>query len=233
MANSVMMFDVLGYPRDHPDRVDRARARSTSCSSSRTTRPTASPASRRCGTRRSPAHALLEVGARDAVARAAGGLDWLKPLQVLDVDGRLGASAPGRAAGRLGVPVRQPALSRSRRHRGGRHGDGPRAGTSCSDARLSIRRSRAAANGSSACRARTAAGAPSTPTTTIYYLNNIPFADHGALLDPPTADVTARCISMLAQLGESAGELAVDRRGDRLSAPRPSRPTAAGTAAGA
>ena len=35
-----------------------------------------------------------------------------------------------------------------------------------------------------------------------YYLNNIPFADHGALLDPPTADVSARCIGMLAQLGE-------------------------------
>ncbi len=33
------------------------------------------------------------------------------------------------------------------------------------------------------------------------YLNHIPFADHGALLDPPTADVSARCISMLAQLG--------------------------------
>ena len=36
---------------------------------------------------------------------------------------------------------------------------------------------------------------------TYYYLNNIPFADHGALLDPPTEDVTARCVSMLAQLG--------------------------------
>ena len=36
-----------------------------------------------------------------------------------------------------------------------------------------------------------------------YYLNNIPFSDHGALLDPPTEDVTARCISMLAQLGET------------------------------
>ncbi len=37
-----------------------------------------------------------------------------------------------------------------------------------------------------------------------HYLNNIPFADHGALLDPPTEDVTARCVSMLAQLGETA-----------------------------
>ena len=35
-----------------------------------------------------------------------------------------------------------------------------------------------------------------------YSLNHIPFADHGALLDPPTEDVTARCVSMLAQLGE-------------------------------
>jgi squalene-hopene/tetraprenyl-beta-curcumene cyclase len=37
----------------------------------------------------------------------------------------------------------------------------------------------------------------------FYYLNNIPFADHGALLDPPTVDVAARCVSMLAQLGEA------------------------------
>ena len=52
-----------------------------------------------------------------------------------------------------------------------------------------------------ACKAATAAGAPSTPTTTYYYLNYIPFADHGALLDPPTADVSARCVGFLGQLG--------------------------------
>jgi squalene-hopene/tetraprenyl-beta-curcumene cyclase len=38
---------------------------------------------------------------------------------------------------------------------------------------------------------------------THYYLNHIPFADHGALLDPPTADVSARCLGLLAQLGYS------------------------------
>lgn len=32
---------------------------------------------------------------------------------------------------------------------------------------------------------------------TCYYLNKIPFADHGALLDPPSADVSARCIMFL------------------------------------
>ena len=33
------------------------------------------------------------------------------------------------------------------------------------------------------------------------YLNNIPFADHGALVDPSTADLTGRCIEMLAMMG--------------------------------
>lgn len=32
---------------------------------------------------------------------------------------------------------------------------------------------------------------------THYYLNHVPFADHGALIDPPTADVSARCIMLL------------------------------------
>ncbi len=36
---------------------------------------------------------------------------------------------------------------------------------------------------------------------THFELNHIPFADHGALLDPPTADVSARCIGFLAQIG--------------------------------
>ena len=43
------------------------------------------------------------------------------------------------------------------------------------------------------------------------YLNHIPFADHGALLDPSTADVTARCVSFLAQLGHAAESPSVSR----------------------
>ena len=38
------------------------------------------------------------------------------------------------------------------------------------------------------------------PENEHYYLNHIPFADHGALLDPPTVDVTARCVGALAQV---------------------------------
>ena len=35
---------------------------------------------------------------------------------------------------------------------------------------------------------------------THYYLNEIPFADHGALLDPPSSDVTARCLMLFGTL---------------------------------
>jgi squalene-hopene/tetraprenyl-beta-curcumene cyclase len=44
-----------------------------------------------------------------------------------------------------------------------------------------------------------------------YILNHIPFADHGALLDPPTSDVTARCVSMLAELGHGREHPAIAR----------------------
>src|SRR5262249_24493167 len=44
-----------------------------------------------------------------------------------------------------------------------------------------------------------------------FYLNHIPFADHGALLDPPTADVSARCISFLAQIGYERSHVAMAR----------------------
>ena len=56
-----------------------------------------------------------------------------------------------------------------------------------------------------------------------YYLNNIPFSDHGALLDPPTEDVTARCVSMLAQLGATVQSSKPLADGLRLSAPHPAR----------
>jgi len=41
--------------------------------------------------------------------------------------------------------------------------------------------------------------------------NNIPFADHGALLDPSTEDLTARCVECFGRLGYAAGRPAVER----------------------
>lgn len=41
---------------------------------------------------------------------------------------------------------------------------------------------------------------------TYYYLNEIPFADHGALLDPPTVDVSARCAMLMARVAKDHPE---------------------------
>jgi squalene-hopene/tetraprenyl-beta-curcumene cyclase len=46
---------------------------------------------------------------------------------------------------------------------------------------------------------------------THYYLNKIPFADHGALLDPPTSDVTARVVTLLARVKRPQDEQALAR----------------------
>ena len=44
-----------------------------------------------------------------------------------------------------------------------------------------------------------------------YYLNSIPFADHGALLDPPTVDVSARCLSFLLQHNDKRSVSSIKR----------------------
>jgi squalene-hopene/tetraprenyl-beta-curcumene cyclase len=46
---------------------------------------------------------------------------------------------------------------------------------------------------------------------TCYYLNEIPFADHGALLDPPTEDVSARVVTVLARIGRPQDRAALER----------------------
>ena len=49
-----------------------------------------------------------------------------------------------------------------------------------------------------------------------FYLNHIPFADHGALLDPPTVDVTARCLSFLTQIEYQDNHSVIKRAVDYL-----------------
>ncbi|MCH9639390.1 MAG: squalene--hopene cyclase [Betaproteobacteria bacterium] len=51
---------------------------------------------------------------------------------------------------------------------------------------------------------------------THHYLNEIPFADHGALIDPPTSDVTARCVGFLGKYGEQSHQDIVQRGIDFL-----------------
>ena len=65
------------------------------------------------------------------------------------------------------------------------------------------------------------------------YLNNIPFADHGALLDPPTADVTGALPVDAGAARREAGDKSGMAKAIDISAPRPESRTAAGTDVGA
>jgi squalene-hopene/tetraprenyl-beta-curcumene cyclase len=200
MANSVMMFDVLGYPQDHPDRAIARKSvekllvvheHEAYC------QPCVSPiwdTGLTC-------HALLEVGGARAAAQACKGLDWLAPKQILDVKGDWIARRPDLPPGGWAFQYANPhypdvddtavvvmAMDRVQRL------------SAQTDFRASIAPARDWILGMQS--ANGAWGAFDADNE-FYYLNNIPFADHGALLDPPTEDVTARCVSMLAQLGDT------------------------------
>ncbi len=111
---------------------------------------------------------------------------------------RLGGGAARPAARRLGLSIREPALPRCRRHRRRRPGARPLRPRAL--ARLPSSR---AAEWIVGMQSRNGGWGSFDADNTHYYLNHIPFADHGALLDPPTADVSARCLGLLAQPGDA------------------------------
>ena len=86
MANSVMMYDLLGYPPDHPDRAI-ARKSIENLLIVKDDEAYCQPCVSPVWDTALAAHAMLEAGGDDAEARARRGLDWLAQLQVLDVKG--------------------------------------------------------------------------------------------------------------------------------------------------
>jgi squalene-hopene/tetraprenyl-beta-curcumene cyclase len=219
MANAVMMFDVLGYPEAHPQRAIARKSvekllvvheQEAYC------QPCVSP----IWDTGLVCHALLEAGGAPAVAAARRGLDWLAPKQILDVRGdwiaRRGELRPGGWAFQYANPhypdvddtaVVAMAMDRLAMDR-------LQTLSGQADYSAALARAREWIDGMQS--ANGAWGAFDADNE-YYYLNNIPFADHGALLDPPTEDVTARCVSMLAQFGETiANSAAVARAVDYL-----------------
>jgi squalene-hopene/tetraprenyl-beta-curcumene cyclase len=144
--------------------------------------------------------ALLEVSSAEVCAAAIRGLDWLVPLQVLDVKGDWVARRPDVRPGGWAFQYANPhypdlddtavvVMAMDRARACGRTDDYDRA----------IARGHEWVCG---MQSRDGGWAAFDVDNVFDYLNNIPFADHGALIDPPSEDVTARCLSMLAQLGE-------------------------------
>jgi squalene-hopene/tetraprenyl-beta-curcumene cyclase len=200
MANAVLMFDALGYPPDHPHLVTARQSIERLL--------VLKPDEAYCQPCVSPvwdtalaAHALLEVGDVKSVDGARAGLAWLGPLQVLDVKGDWAVQRPDVQPGGWAFQyanahypdLDDTAVVAMAMDRAERLASGAPAGAAIARAREWVK----------GLQSRDGGWAAFDADNTYHYLNNIPFADHGALLDPPTADVTARCVSMLAQLGET------------------------------
>jgi len=197
MANSVMMYDVLGYPESHPDRAIARKSVEKLLvikEGEAYCQPCVSPV----WDTALVAHALLETGDARALDAVTRGLNWLKPLQVLDVKGDWAEEKPDVRPGGWAFQYRNDhypdlddtavvvmAMDRARER--AEHKDGIARGAEWVEGLQS----------------RDGGWGAFDADNSYYYLNNIPFADHGALLDPPTEDVSGRCVGMLAQLGAS------------------------------
>ena len=199
MANAVMMYDALGYGEDHPHRAT-ARASVEKLLIVHDHEAYCQPCLSPVWDTALAAHALLEAGDSINEGAALAGLEWLKPLQVLDVAGDWAQQRPGVRPGGWAFQYRNDhypdlddtAVVVMAMDRGGGRTNG--FAQAMARGREWIEGMQCVDGGWAAFDA----------DNHYHYLNNIPFSDHGALLDPPTADLTARCISLLAQTGEPA-----------------------------
>jgi squalene-hopene/tetraprenyl-beta-curcumene cyclase len=196
IANSVMMFECLGYAKDDPKlRVAKAALRKLLV---------LAPGRSYCQPCFSPVwdtglacHALMESGGDAADAAARRGLDWLAERQILDVAGDWAEWRPTLRPGGWAFQYANPyypdvddtAVVAMALHR-------------CDGARYRDAIERAA-EWIIGMQSRNGGWGAFDADNVYYYLNYIPFADHGALLDPPTADVSARCVGFLAQVDHS------------------------------
>jgi squalene-hopene/tetraprenyl-beta-curcumene cyclase len=194
MANSLMMFDCLGYPPDHPDRATTTAAIRKLLvfdGEHGYPQPCLSPvwdSALAC-------HALMEVGDTRLTPAIRRALDWLEGKQVLDTVGDWAANRPGLRPGGWAFQYANPHYPDL---------DDTAAVALALD-RFDSERYRTAIDRAAewvvGMQSRNGGWGSFDADNTRYYLNHIPFADHGALLDPPSADVSARCVGFLAQSG--------------------------------
>ena len=200
IANATMMFHCLGLAKDHPDAaICRAALRKLLV---------LEPGRSYCQPCLSPvwdtglaALALMEAGGADDAVRR--GLDWLAGKQELSVVGDWAVWRPGVRPG--GWPFQYanphyPDLDDT-------------AMVAIAMDRFDPARYREpvdrAAEWLVGMRCKSGGWAAFDADNEYSYLNFIPFADHGALIDPPTSDVSARCAGLLAQLGPRGDKAAL------------------------
>ncbi len=211
MANSVMMFDALGVPDDDPNAAiawESVRRLLVEQGDEAFCQPCMSPVWDTGLAGHALAEAAVAIDGAESAA-TAGRLDeaagWLRPLQELEVKGDWAVRNPDLAPGGWAFQYNNPHY--------------PDVDDTAVVGML-LHRHDGAGNAEAVARARTwIVGMQSSNGGWGAFdidndhdiLNHIPFSDHGALLDPPTADVTARCLSFLAQLGHAEDRPVIDR----------------------
>ena len=205
MANLLMAFDTLGYARDHPARGTARKAidllLTDAVNGSQYCQPCVSPV----WDTGLAAHSLLECGDEEDERAAHASLPWLSDLQIVDVVGDWAATRPDAPPGGWAFQYRNdyyPDVDDTAVVGMALHRADPEAH------REVIER---AAAWIVAMQNENGGWGAFDAENEYYYLNRIPFADHGALLDPATADVSARCVSFLCQIGYSRQHDAVAR----------------------
>ena len=204
MANALMALDAMGYERSHQKRVVARRAIDNLLvfhGDEAYCQPCVSP----IWDTSLVAHALLEDGddaTRAAVSRAN---TWLEGRQVLSVVGDWAVLRPGVRPGGWAFQYWNdyyPDVDDTAVVAMGLHRENPeRYENALARAAEWVVGMQSSNGGWGAFDAE----------NEHYHLNNIPFADHGALLDPPTEDVTARCVGMLLQMGYAKDDPIVAR----------------------
>ena len=205
MVNALQVMVTLGYSVDDPRRVEAKRAlckllvageHSTYC------QPCVSPVwdtALSC-------LALEEEGGGAARGAALQGLEWLRPLQLLEAAGDWRERRPQLPGGGWAFQFNNsyyPDLDDTAAVAWAMHATPHRAHYAGAIAR--------ALDWLVGMQSRNGGFASFDVDGTCYYLNEIPFADHGALLDPPTEDVTARVVTVLARVARAEDAAALAR----------------------
>jgi len=205
MVNALEILVLLGYAPDDPRRVTAKRAIDLLLVEHGTVgycQPCVSPV----WDSALASLAMNEEGSSAGAAASHRALDWLVPLQVLDGPGDWQARRPGLASGGWAfqfVNSHYPDL------------DDTAAVVWAMDTSRERERYAYAVNRALdwlvGMQSRNGGFASFDADNTHYYLNEIPFADHGALLDPPTSDVTARVVAVLGRLGRPQDRAPLER----------------------
>jgi squalene-hopene/tetraprenyl-beta-curcumene cyclase len=194
MANAVMAMTALGYPEDHPDLV-AAKGSVRKLLVVGEDRAYCQPCLSPVWDTALAALALMESEEDSKDPAVEKAMDWLAGKQVLDVYGDWADDNPDLRPGGWAFQYEDPhypdiddtAVVAMALHRA----ELPKHTENVSRAAEWVAGMTSSNGGWGAF----------DVDNSRNYLNSIPFADHGALLDPPTADVTARCLGMFAQMG--------------------------------